>query len=57
MNTIITSEICKKCAECCKNYPFVELSQHDIFELEKLTKLPSDAFAKQKGWEVEEFFL
>jgi uncharacterized protein len=57
VNTIITSEICKKCAECCKNYPFVELSQHEILELEKLTKLPSEAFANQKGGAVEEFFL
>ena len=54
---IITSEICKKCAECCKNHPFVELSQNEIFELEKLTGLASGDFSNQKGRAVEEYFL
>ena len=53
----ITSEICIRCAECCKNYPFVELSQHEIFELEKMTGLPSADFSNQKGRVVEEYFL
>jgi len=46
-----------KCAECCKNYPFVELSQLEIFELEKMTGLPSGAFTNRKGGAVEEYFL
>lgn len=49
MENIITSEICKKCAECCKHYPFVELSQHEIYDIEKLTGLPFDVFTNQKG--------
>jgi len=53
----ITSEICIKCAECCKNYPFVELSQDEIIELEKVTGLPSDDFSNRKGRAVEEYFL
>jgi Fe-S-cluster containining protein len=57
VENIITSEICIKCAECCKNYPFVELSQHEIFELEKMTGLPSGDFSNQKGRPVEEYFL
>jgi len=57
VENIITSEICKKCAECCKNYPFVELSQHEIFELEKMTGLPSGDFSNQKGRAVKEYFL
>ena len=57
MENIITSEICKKCAECCKNYPFVELSQNEIYEIEKLTKLPSNFFMNQKGEAGEEYFL
>lgn len=57
MENIISSEICKKCGECCKHYPFVELSQNDIYELEKMTGLPLDVFANQKGEEVEEYFL
>ena len=57
MENIITSEICIKCAECCKNYPYVELSQHEIFELEKMTGLPTGAFTNQKCRAVEEYFL
>jgi uncharacterized protein len=57
MENIITSEICKKCAECCKNYPFIELSQHEIYELEKLSGLPSDVFSNRKGEAVKEYFL
>ena len=57
MGNIILSEICKKCAECCKNYPFVELSQNEIYELRKLTGLPFDVFTIQKGEAVEEYCL
>ena len=57
MKNKITSEICKKCAECCKNHPFVELSQHEIYELEKLTGLPSDVFSNRKGEAFDEYFL
>jgi Fe-S-cluster containining protein len=57
MENIIISEICQKCAECCRNYPFVELSQNEIYEIEKLTKLPSDFFTNQKGEAGEEYFL
>lgn len=57
MQNIILSEICTKCAECCKNYSFVELSQNEIYELGKLTGLPFDVFTDQKGEAVEEYFL
>jgi uncharacterized protein len=57
VENIITSEICIKCAECCKNYPYVELSQHEIFELEKMTGLPARAFTNQKCWAGEEYYL
>ncbi|MFT5698458.1 MAG: Fe-S-cluster containining protein [Desulforhopalus sp.] len=51
------SEICKRCAECCKNFPFVELSNNDIDSLIKATGLPVDAFTYAKGKAVEEYFL
>lgn len=57
MKNIITSEICKTCAECCKNFPFVVLSQNEIHEIEKLTKLSSDLFANQKGKAGEGYFM
>ena len=57
MKNIITSEICKKCAECCKNFPFVELSQDEIYEIEKLTKLSPGLFSNQKGEAGEGYFL
>lgn len=55
MENIINSEICKKCGQCCRNYPYVELTQHEVFELEKLTGLHSDAFTNKKS--VDEYFL
>jgi uncharacterized protein len=57
MENITSSKICKKCAECCKDYPFVELSENEIYELEKLTGLPVDAFTNKKGEADEEYFL
>jgi Fe-S-cluster containining protein len=57
MGNIVVSEICNKCARCCKNYPFVELSHNEIYALEKLTGLPFDAFTNQKGETNEEYFL
>jgi uncharacterized protein len=57
MENKISSEICQKCAECCKNFPFVELSQNEIYELEKHTGLPFDMFTNPKGETVEEYFL
>lgn len=54
---MITNEICKKCAECCKNYPFVELSKNEILEIEKLIGLPSVLFTNEKDEAGEEYFL
>lgn len=54
---IISSEICKKCAECCKNYPYVELSINEIKSLEHLTGLYLNDFTNQKGKAVEEYFF
>jgi uncharacterized protein len=57
MENIIFSEVCKKCAECCKNFPFVELSQNEILEIEKMTGLTFDVFTNPKGEAIEEYFL
>ena len=57
MENTITTEICKKCAECCKNTPFVELSGHEIKLLEQVTGLHFDVFTNPKGKVVEEYFL
>ncbi len=51
------TEICKQCAECCKNYPFVDLSKNEINSLEKLTGIPAEVFTNPKGKEIEEYFL
>ena len=51
------TEICKKCAECCKNRPFVDLSNNEISSLEEATGLRYDVFTNQKGTKVEEYFL
>ncbi|MDX2479347.1 MAG: YkgJ family cysteine cluster protein [Desulfuromusa sp.] len=54
---IISVDICRKCAECCKNYPFVEISKSEVDSIAKATGLPSDVFAISKGRAVEEYFL
>ncbi|MCK4837348.1 MAG: YkgJ family cysteine cluster protein [Desulfobulbaceae bacterium] len=57
MENITLNEICKNCAECCKHYSFVELSQIEINALEKFTGLRFDVFTNPKGKAVEEYFL
>ena len=51
------NEICKKCAECCKNHPFIDLTSNEISLLEKASGLSADLFTNGKGLEVEEYFL
>ncbi len=57
MENMISSEICMSCAECCKNFPFVELTHNEIHNIEKLTGLSFDQFTNPKGEAVEEYFL
>ena len=57
MKSVRLTEICKKCAECCRNHPFVDLSEKEIHSLELATGLDSDLFTNSKGMEVEEYFL
>ena len=57
MENTISTEICQKCGECCRKYPFVELSETDINALEQATKVRCDVFANPKGKAVEEYFL
>lgn len=57
MKNAITSAICKKCAVCCKNYPFVRLTLDEIRELEKRTGLPFDAFSDRIDEAGEDYYL
>ena len=57
MKNIISTEKCRKCAECCKNFPFVELAKNEIDLLEQVTGLPFEEFTNPKGKPVEEYFL
>ena len=57
MKDIISAEICKKCAECCKNHPFVTLSRAEIATLAKFTQWPVDQFANQKDESDRGHFL
>jgi len=57
MENILSNEICKKCGECCKNYPFIELSNNEILLLEQVTALHFEVFTNPKGKAVEEYFL
>ena len=57
MENKILNEICKICAECCKNHPFVDLSENDINSIEKMTGMHPDVFTNPKGKTVEAYFL
>ena len=57
MENVISPKICKKCSECCKQSPFVELSKDEINTLERVTGLHSDQFTNSKGVGVDEYFL
>jgi len=57
VENMISNKICKKCGECCRNFPFVELSKNEILSLEQATALHHDVFTNSKGEEVEEYFL
>lgn len=57
MENVISIELCGKCNGCCKNYPFIELSQSEVDALVKATGLPVNVFAIAKGRVVEEYFL
>ena len=57
MRNVRLTEICKKCAECCKNNPFIDLSAKEIDTLEQATGLTFDAFTNAKKTEPEEYFM
>jgi Fe-S-cluster containining protein len=57
MKNILSSKTCKKCAECCKNYPFVKLSKTEINSLEQATALPFDVFTNLIDKAAGAFFL
>ena len=48
---------CISCAECCKNYPFIRLSQSEVILITKYTALHMDQFAELKEKEVGSYFL
>lgn len=53
----LLTEICKKCAECCKQYPFIELSKSDVYSLKNATGMHSDVFTNRKGKQMKEYFM
>lgn len=48
---------CRNCAECCKGFPYVELSIGEIQNIAEFTRTPSHEFTFPKGNDVEEYFL
>ncbi len=50
-------ELCRTCGECCKGYPFIELSRSEVDAIIAATGLSSDVFAISKGRVIEEFFF
>lgn len=57
MENLILNEICRRCGECCKNFPYIELSDFEIDVLERATTLHLDAFTNSKGKAAEGYFM
>jgi Fe-S-cluster containining protein len=53
----IESDLCRQCAACCKNVPFVELSVDEVDVLEDATGLHPDVFTDTKRTDPVERFL
>lgn len=49
--------MCQRCAECCKNIPYVELSDNEIRAIEVFTGQPAKAFINTKGPKIPGYFL
>ncbi len=54
---IISSETCTPCGECCRKFPYIEISTEDIDRLIKGTGLKQEEFTNIKDAEKNEFFL
>jgi Fe-S-cluster containining protein len=50
-------KMCKKCAQCCKNYPIIKLSKNEISSLELFTGLHLGTPVNSKGVAYEGFLL
>ena len=50
-------KLCKKCAECCKNYPSIKLSKNEINSLELFTGLHFAISVNSKGVAFEGYLL
>ncbi len=42
-------ELCMRCAECCRNHPYIELSTNEVYSLEQATGLHFDEFTNASG--------
>ncbi len=50
-------KMCQKCAECCKNYPLIEISKNEIKSLELLTGLQFGILINSKSKAYEGYLL
>lgn len=49
MENKISSLTCQKCGICCRDFPFVEVTDTEMKALEKFTKLKREEFTDPKG--------
>jgi Fe-S-cluster containining protein len=57
IENFISMKMCKKCAECCKNYPLIRLSKNEINSLELFTGLHFGIPINSKGIAYEGYLL
>lgn len=49
--------ICIKCAQCCRDIPFVELSSDEIASIAEFKQLKPKQFINSKGPKIDGYFL
>ena len=57
MRKIISSETCTPCGECCRSFPYIQITQDDIIRIKEETGLKQEYFAEIKDAEADEYFL
>ena len=49
--------VCTSCGACCRNFPFVKITQHDVDTLESFTGLAPEEFSNIDEIDSEKLFM
>ena len=57
MGLMTSKHVCTNCGACCRDFPYIQLSQNDIEEIESFTGLAFEAFSNGGERHGEKRFL